>query len=172
LRQAIRRTGKKKIDVKAAASILERLNDAAKDDSLVSQQRFVIMNFDVLSRFVRHSGENVRTVYEYLKAGGLNVGTYHGFRSACYRAGLRRRVKNRAPVPEESPDGVRRIRESQKAEGISKTAKERGAGAGRRNPSLPPVYLPGGVEVTIDPESGAKYFEIKSGKTGKGSEAT
>jgi hypothetical protein len=70
------------IDTKTAGLLLDRLNNTTKDKSIVSLRRFITMNIDLLSRFLRISGENVRTIYEFLKAGGLNVGTYHGFRSA------------------------------------------------------------------------------------------
>jgi hypothetical protein len=158
---------RKRIDMKAAAQVLEKLEDTAGNDTDVSMGRFVVMNFEAFSRFVSHPGKNVRHIYEYLKAGGLDVGTYHGFRSACYRAGLRRRTRKPVISSQESVDGLKIPREVQKppkAENMAKTAEERKAEKSKYNPALPPVFLPGGVEAIIDPETGAKYFEIKSKK--------
>jgi hypothetical protein len=163
---------KKKIDTRAAGSLLEKLDSVTRDNSIVSLRRFIALNLDTFSRFIRFSGGNVRTLYEYLKAGGLDVGTYHGFRSACYRTGLRRRTKKNVPVLGEGVCGTKnpaRLRARQKEEGAAATV-ESGDGSIKHNPTLPSVYLPGGVEAIIDPETGAKCFEIKSGKTEKESE--
>ena len=156
---------KKRIDMKAAAQILERLGDTAEDNSDISLGRFVTLNFEVVSRFLSRSGKNVRHVYEYLKTNGLDVGTYHGFRSACYRAGLRRRPKKSVLSSQEPANGMktlREVQELQKAEIAVKTKEERKLEKSKYNPALPPVFLPGGVEAIIDPETGAKCFEIKS----------
>jgi hypothetical protein len=158
---------KKRIDMKTAAAVLEKLNDMAEDDHRVSLGRFVTLNFEVLSRSISRSRKSIRHIYEHLKAGGLDVGTYHGFRSACYRAGLRRRPKQSVISFQESSSGVetlKEVQESQKVETAAKTREERKTEMSKHKLALPPVFLPGGVEAIIDPETGAKCFEIKSQK--------
>jgi hypothetical protein len=156
---------KKRINMKTAAPVLEKLNGATEDDHSVSLGRFVAINFEVLSRSISRSG--VRHIYEHLKAGGLDVGTYHGFRSACYRAGLRRRSKRSVTTFREPSGGVetsKEVQEHQKVESATKTKEEHKTEMNKYNLALPPVFLPGGVEAIIDPETGAKCFEIKSQK--------
>jgi hypothetical protein len=159
---------KKRINMKMAAPVLEKLNDAAEDDHSVSLGRFVVINFETLSRSISRSGKNIRDIYEHLKAGGLDVGTYHGFRSACYRAGLRRQTKKSAISFQEPVRGLKASKEapesqSQKAGAAAKTREERKTEKNKYS-ALPPIFLPGGVEAIIDLETGAKSFEIKSGK--------
>jgi hypothetical protein len=48
--------------------------------------------------------------------------------------------------------------ESPKSENMSK--EEHKTKQSKYNPALPPILLPGGVEAIIDPETGAKRFEI------------
>jgi hypothetical protein len=158
---------RKRIDMKAAAQILEKLEDSAEEDTDVSLGRFVAVNFEALSRFVSYPGKNIRHIYEHLKAGGLDVGTYHSFRSACYRAGLRRRTKKSAFSLQELVNDVKTPTERQEApktKNMTRTAEERRAEKSKYNPALPPVFLPGGIEAIIDPETGAKCFEIKARK--------
>jgi hypothetical protein len=159
---------KKKIDMKTAALVLDKLNDAVEDDHSISLGRFIAINFEVLSYSISRSGKNIRDIYEHLQAGGLDVGTYHGFRSACYRAGLRRRAPKRPTISfQESARGVKaskEVQELQKIEAAAKTGEDRKTGISKYNPALPPVFLPGGAEAIIDPETGAQCFEIKSKK--------
>jgi hypothetical protein len=124
------------------------------------------MNINVFSRCIRSSGKNIRNIYEELKASGLDVGTYHGFRSACYRAGLRRQQKRRVPVLQKLADSVKNLKEVQgtqgkeRMEGVTATFEECRPGVRKHNSALPPVILPGGIEAIIDPETGAKRFAI------------
>lgn len=55
------------------------------------------------------------------------------------------------------------IQKPQQAENLAKSEKHK-TGQSKYNPALPPVILPGGIEANIDLETGAKFFEIKSGK--------
>jgi hypothetical protein len=159
------RIEKKNIDIKAAAPILEKLGDAPENESTVSLGKFVAENRDVLAR----SSKNVREIHEYLKANGLDVGTYHSFRRTCYRAGLRRRSA-KVPAASQKPMDNLKARVSVEPNGQQKPqqarrapeAEEQKARVSKYNPALPPIYLPGGVEAIIDPETGAKHFEIKS----------
>lgn len=160
----INKIEKKKVDMRAAVQVLKKLENFAKDDNnIVSLRRFVTVNLDVLSRLVQFSGKNLRNIYEDLKASGLDVGTYHGFRSTCYRAGLRRRQKRRLPVLQEPAGSVKNPQKIQEPKGkgdVTATSAERRPGVSRYNPALSPIILPGGIEAIIDPETGAKRFEI------------
>jgi hypothetical protein len=163
LNHAIKKIEKKNIDMKAAVPILEKIERAAKDNNIVSLGRFVVINFDAFSRLVRHAGKNIRNIYEDMKASGLDVGTYHGFRRACYRAGLRRQPRRRATIFQEPADILKNSKRPQAAPQQGDEASksnERGPGVSKYNPALPPVMLPGGIEAIIDPETGAKRFEI------------
>jgi hypothetical protein len=163
LNQNIKKIEKKRINMRTAVSIIEKLEHLAKDDNIVSLRRFVAVNFDVLSRLVRYSGKNIKTLYEDLKASGLDVGTYHGFRSACYRAGLRRRPKRRVTVFQEPADIFKKMQSPQaspKNSGVTSASNDCEPEVSKYNPALPPVILPGGIEAIIDPETGAKRFEI------------
>jgi hypothetical protein len=146
----------KKIDLKAAGVILEKLKEEMKDRNVVSLSAFIVMKRDELS----HSGKNLKELYEYLKAGGLDVGTYHGFQSACYRAGLRRRAgRTSAATVSQVSTEPEKAQKPQQAESLGKSEDNR-ARKSKYNPALPPIILPGGVEAIIDPETGAKRFEI------------
>jgi hypothetical protein len=158
---------KKKISLKTAAPIMEKLDDS---EDTVSLGKFVAVHFDTLSR----SGKNLRQIYEYLKANGLDIGEYHSFRSACYRAGLRQRKpktvavgetrKNERPKAQEKEQSqalveVRKAHETDKPGNLSKEGELK-ARVSKYNPNLPPIMLPGGVEAFLNPETGAKGFEI------------
>jgi hypothetical protein len=161
---------RKKINLKTGGLILEKLKEEARDGIDVSLRMFIAINRDALSS----SGKNLKELYEYLKAGGLDVGTYHGFQSACYRAGLRQRARRAAAVSREpagnekrekvrEPTGQGMAQKPQQAESPGKSENHE-VWQSKHNPALPPVFLPGGVEAIIDLETGAKSFEIKSGK--------
>jgi hypothetical protein len=162
---------KKKISLKTAGPIMEKLDDS---EDIVSLGKFVAIHFEILSR----SGKNLRQIYEYLKANWLDVGEYHSFRSACYRAGLRQRTpktaalggtrKNVRPkaTEKEQPQAlveVRKAHEADKPGNLSKEGELK-AKVSKYNPNLPPILLPGGLEAFINPETGAKGFEIESSK--------
>ena len=157
---------KKKISLKAAAPIMEKLDD---DEDIVSLGKFVAIHFEAFSR----SGKNLKQIYEHLKTGGLDVGNYHSFRSACYRAGLRQRKPKVTAKGNESPKNVQakaqekartpaeigETHETDKSSNLGKEEERKGK-VSKYNPFLPPVMLPGGVEAFIDPETGGKSFEI------------
>ena len=160
---------KKEIDLDAAAPILEKLSDAVRAKRVVSLGKFVTMNFDIFFR----SGGSVKQVYEYLKTSGLDVGTYHSFRSACNRVRKQRRL-NASMAVKETAEGIKTTsqRETEmifKAENSKDTVEKQKEGqknpqaqdkVSKYNPMLPPIILPGGVEAFIDPETGGKCFEI------------
>jgi hypothetical protein len=148
-----------------ASSILEEMKDAGEAD-VVSLGKFIAQNIDSLDALSR-SGKNVKQIYEYLKAKGQDVGTYHGFRSICYRAGLRQRTTKKTSAMREKSVKAQDIKGTKKVQGSPKLGnaisedEHKGKGS-KYNPALPPVFLPGGVEAIIDLETGAKCFEIKS----------
>jgi hypothetical protein len=166
----------KKIDMKVAASVLEKLGNSAENE-IVSLRKFIEKNFDIFLR----SGRGVKAIYEYLKTNGLDVGTYYGFKSLYYR--VKRRINSTNPSAEKiAPAPIKKepcpveieakMAEKKEAEASKKSKEVQKPWESKYNPALPLVYLPGGVEAIIDPETGAKYFEIKSGKSGKESERT
>jgi hypothetical protein len=138
----------KKIDMKVAASVLEKLDSPAENE-IISLRKFIERNFYIFLR----SEKGVKGIYEYLKANGLDVGTYYGFKSLYYRVKSKINSTNSS---REKAEG--KAKASEKPKEIQKPRES------KYSPALPPVYLPGGVEAIIEPETGAKYFEIKSGK--------
>jgi hypothetical protein len=160
---------RKKINLKTGGKILEELKEETKDGIDVSLRAFIALNRDTLSS----SGKNLKELHEYLKARGLDVGTYYGFQSACYRAGLRQRVMRVAASREPASNAKRekvlestgqgRTQKPQQAKSPDQPENHK-ARQSKRNPVLPPVFLPGGVEAIIDLETGAQSFDIKSGK--------
>lgn len=161
---------KKKIDIETASSHLGEMYEASGVDKTVSLGNFVARNLDSLNALLR-SGKSVKQIYEYLKVRGQDVGTYHGFRSTCYRAGLRRRivknskaakgaVKSIKPQSPERPEIPHGSQSDRNAVGLGNCK----AKTSKYNPALPPIILPGGIEANIDLETGAKFFEIQPGK--------
>jgi hypothetical protein len=165
----------KKIDMKVAAPVLEKLVSPAENE-IVSLRKFIERNFYIFLR----SERGVKAIYEYLKTNGLDVGTYYGFKSLYYR--VKNRINSTTSSAEKIPAPVKKephpveveaeMAEKRETEASKKPREIQKPRESKYNPALPPVYLPGGVEAIIDPETGAKYFEIKSGKPGKESERT
>ena len=85
---------RKEIDLDVTAPILGKLNDAVRVERTVSLGKFVAMYVGNFSR----SGGSVKQIYEYLKASGLDIGTYHSFRSACHRAGFKQGISNDSTI--------------------------------------------------------------------------
>jgi hypothetical protein len=139
------------------------MRDTLEEEAdVVSLGQFIIRNFDALSDLFR-SGKSVKQIYEDLKAIGEDVGTYHGFRTVCYRAGLRRRESKRSAIQKKSQENTKGSKELEKAQRPTKSGNSGDASiakGSKYNPALPPVILPGGVEAVIDLETGAKHFEI------------
>jgi hypothetical protein len=149
-----------------ASSLLEKMKDTLEKPNVVSLGKFIARNRDSLNVLLR-SGKSIKEIYEYLNAEGQDVGTYHSFRTVCYRTGLRRRDPAASAVQKNNLKNTK----TQASVG-SKTVdnppkpdnacgkEEHKANVSKYNPALPPVILPGGVEAIIDPETGAKRFEI------------
>jgi hypothetical protein len=143
--------------------ILEELREETKDGIDVSLRTFIAMNRDMLSS----SGKNLKELYEYLKAKGLDVGTYYGFQSACYRAGLRRWAKKSSKTPKEAVENIN-VQPAKKSEVSHEPQEAKNVGesengkakTNKYSSALPPVILPGGIEAIIDSETGAKRFEF------------
>jgi hypothetical protein len=157
---------KKKIHIEIASSLLEEMKNALEGADVVSLGKFIARNFNSLNALL-HSGKNIKQIYEYLKAKGQDVGTYHSFRTLCYRAGLRRREPKVSPIqgkPLENTKtqeliGAKKLQEPTKSKNVSREEEPK-TKESKYNPRLPPIFLPGGVEAIIDPETGAKRFEI------------
>jgi hypothetical protein len=152
--------------METASSLLEKMKGTLEVAEVVSLGKFIDQNFDSLNALL-HSGKTIKQIYEYLKAKGQDVGTYHSFRTIFYRAGLRHREPNVSSIrgrPLENTKtqeltGVKKGQEPTKSKSVNREEDPR-AKKSKYNPTLPPIFLPGGVEAIIDPETGAKRFEI------------
>lgn len=161
--------GKKKLDAQAVALALKELEELSEYGNALSVRELIEGNFILLSQ----SGKSIKSIHEFLKSKGLDVGSYEGFRRIYRR--VRIRDETGKTVRTDSIAGATKMerRESghSSAEPDAEKIKEpksnkdvKADDTGRKkrinNPALPPIYLPGGVEAIIDPESGAKSFEI------------
>lgn len=160
--------GKKKLDAQAVALALKELEELPEYGNALSVRELIEGNFILLSQ----SRKSIKDIYEFLKSKGLDVGSYEGFRRIYRRVRVRnemgknvRTVSNSGTTKAEGrecghslaePDGEK-VKGSKPNEGVKADDTDRKR---VKNPALPPIYLPGGVEAIIDPESGAKSFEI------------
>jgi hypothetical protein len=156
---------KREIGLERNDEMMERLATAEATPKempeSVSLRKFIDLNFQAFT----DSGKTTREIYEFLKEENIDVGSFQVFKSLYSR--VRRACHGqfvnpiRPPVAE-APSDDSKVQASSGKE--KKEGSDHKNGQSRYNPALPPVYLPGGVEAIIDPETGAKYFEIKSGK--------
>lgn len=126
------------------------------------------LRFLSLTDFIREyysvlheSKKTAREIYDYLSGHGIDIGTFKTFSNLYSRAGNEFRKKNAiqnsvAPVVPQP-----RNQEPEKAISPEATPEKK-----KYNPACPPIFLPNGTEIEIDPETGAKTFKIK----GKGSD--
>jgi hypothetical protein len=154
---------KKEISLERNDEIMKRMmvmrTPSGKPES-VSLRKFIDLNFQAFT----DTGRTTREIYEFLKEENIDVGTFQVFKTLYSRVRRGRRTANPVKIPEmtEAPN---RSKEQASPEAEKKEGPEnRKAGVSQYNPALPPVYLSGGVEAIIDPETGAKCFEIKSGR--------
>jgi hypothetical protein len=77
------------IDAELADKVLDDFRSTTKE--LISLKEFVQKNFDVFER----SGRGVKSIYEFLQAGGLDVGSYQSFQKALSEA---RQTRNKKEV--------------------------------------------------------------------------
>jgi hypothetical protein len=132
----------------------------------VSLRKFIDINFQAFT----DSRKTTREIYEFLKQENVDVGSFQVFKTLYSRVKRSRAQKSatlmKTPISGALSDSSKEQEslESKVTPIPQRAEKEGGAGEARRskyNPALPPVYLPGGVEAIIDPETGAKRFEIQ-----------
>jgi hypothetical protein len=158
---------KKEISMKRNAEIMGKLmQDATESHETVSLRKFIEINFKA---FIQ-SGKSTRYIYEFLKGEGIDVSSFQVFKSLYSKVKKAWKQKitasakfsaliesssdlQESPMPCEAPKKSH-LKRSALADHNTKQSKY--------NPALPPVILPGGIEAIIDPETGAKRFEIKS----------
>ena len=149
---------------------------------LVKQQELKISFLDFmrlnLQKF-KKTGLSRQTIYENLTRKGLNLGSFNvfsGYWSRVEKSGIF--ISANTPSEANSPvkaDVVEEV-EEQKQEPERSAEREREVKQEVRpemklteepkkktNPALRPIYV-NGVEVQVDPATGAKTFEIKSSK--------
>ncbi|MDR0411548.1 MAG: hypothetical protein LBH75_06205 [Treponema sp.] len=160
---------KKEISMEQNAEVMKKLTEtkmAAPEK--VSLRRYIDINFEVFTQ----SGKTTREIYEFLKRENIDVSSFQVFKSLYSRVKRSRLQKSESPanasIPVKSASVPKRHAANEtapKPQPKSETQPEsRWSGKSQYYPTLPPVYLPGGVEAIIDPETGAKRFEIKSAK--------
>jgi hypothetical protein len=165
---------RRKLSLQHNAEIIEELTRTkTRIPETVSLRKFIDINFDAFA----NSGKTILEIYDFLKEKNLDVSSFHVFRSLYSKVKTARRrnpaLPKRAPVLEELPPKLKEQTQAQAIpekvqnplrEGYETNARKDSpaqAKVSKYNPALPPVFLPGGVEAWIDPETGAKCFEIK-----------
>ena len=166
---------RKEIPLEHNAEIIEELlQTESKMPKTVSLRKFIDMNFQA---FVS-SGKTVREIYDFLQGKNLDVSNFHVFRTLYSKVKKSQKLKSvgstKAPVAEmipassenpmqKAPDKEQRALQKEGESNVRKEPQSEGK-VSKYNPHLPPIMLPGGVEAFIDPETGAKGFEIPSRK--------
>jgi hypothetical protein len=148
----------KKIDLDKGMEALTHLDEVP--NPIVSARQFVILNFDTLQR----SGKTLKALHDFFTSKEIDVGTFESFR-AVYNSVKRARksqpveLASLEPIPEK-PTKPKKSAPAPPTEdtGTVKTPK-RLPGLGLR-----PVFLADGTEIEIDPDTGARIFQIKSNK--------
>jgi len=166
---------KKEISLERNDEIIKKLLcTGTQAPAIVSLKKFIDINFQAFM----NSGKTTREIYEFLKEEKIDVSSFKVFKTLYSKVKKSRShtftTPVRALVSEELP--ARSKEPTQAAPGKEQKTVQNGGESGERkepqpkgkvskyNPLLPPIMLPGGVEAFIDPETGGKSFEIKSGK--------
>lgn len=148
---------RKEISLEHNAEIIEELlSTGAKVPETVSLRKFIAINFQAFTK----SGKSIREIYDFLKEKKIDVGSFHVFRSLYSKVKKTQNLKLTAPVRGPLDHGEL---ESRRTQIPFQNGGEADVNKPRQNkhaPALPPVFLPGGVEAIIDPETGAKSFEF------------
>jgi hypothetical protein len=156
---------KRQIDLKKGKEIMARLNEIP--DPIVTARQFIVMNFDELQQ----SGKALRALHQFLLNNGLDVGSYEYFQ-AVYNSVKRSRKANPSGSGSSSSVAILEKGEPEKPTKPERTApelsmiektkdgndvKKRPRGVGLR-----PLCLADGTEIEIDPNTGARIFQIRS----------
>jgi hypothetical protein len=148
---------RKQISLEHNAEIIEELlSTGAKVPETVSLRKFIAINFQAFT----DSGKSIREIYDFLKGKKIDVGGFHVFRSLYSKVKKSQNMKFAFPVRDLSEH---RALEPGKTQKILQDGGEADVNKPRQSkhtPVLPPVFLPGGLEAIIDPETGAKSFEF------------
>ena len=135
---------KKEIELGAAHDAVGSLGEIPK--SALGIRGFISMHFDVL----QGSGHSLKTLYQFLKSKGVDVGTFGSFRVIYWRVKRKRAsaAEGKAkPTQASAPQVKAKIGEKKEQENVE----------GYR---LKPVTLPDGTAIEIDLETGARTFKI------------
>jgi hypothetical protein len=152
----------KKIDLDKGREALTHLDEVP--NPIVSARQFVILNFDTLQQ----SGKTLKALYDFLVNKGIDLGTFESFR-ADYNSVKRARGKNPGTpeLLEAIPEKLAMPEKSAPAPPMEKNPKDTEAAKAPQRPrgvGLRPLHLADGTEIEIDPETGARIFQIKSNK--------
>ena len=166
---------KKEICLKRNDEIIEKLKKLETiNPETVSLRKFIDINFqDFVS-----SGKSTREIYEFLKEEKVDVSSFQVFKNLYSQVKKSRKqapaTPVSAPTPKEFPAKTKELTQVMPINGqkVFQTGGEPNVRRepqpddkiSKNNPMLPPVFLPGGVEAIVDPTTGARRFEIKSGK--------
>jgi hypothetical protein len=154
---------KKRIELEKVQNVMARLDEIPK--SVLTARQFIATYFDRLQT-LQQSGRSLKAIYQFLLANGIDVGTYESFRTVYRRV---KRVQKTQVVTENldvitehekaAPPAKVTPGESEKAKNKNDDVQKRPRGVGLR-----PLCLADGTEIEIDPDTGARIFQIKSNK--------
>jgi hypothetical protein len=163
----------KKIEVKKYEEALNRLDEVY--NPVVSLREFVTANFERLQK----AGKPLRALYDFLLNSGVDVGSFNYFRKVYNCEKRARKNKSITPLPlEQAPKTehaapaknnstalvpLKKITE-QEMTVPEKLDKTHDAEMGKKEKPIPyglrPIKLADGSEVKIDPETGARVFDV------------
>jgi hypothetical protein len=161
---------KKKIEPDRTQEVVNRLEGLSA--SAISVRQFIIMYFDQLYK-LQQSGRSLRAMYEFIRANEIDVGTYDSFQAVYNRIKRARKIN---PIESASSKEIPEKIEPEKATKPEKSAstpleagKTKDIKAEKTPKRLPglglsPIFLADGTEIEIDPDTGARIFQIKSNK--------
>jgi hypothetical protein len=155
----------KKIDLDKGREVLTHLDEVP--NPIISARQFVILNFDTLQQ----SGKTLKALYDFLTSREIDVGTFESFR-ADYNSVKRSRKTNPAGssssetiLEKVEPEKSTKLEEAASAPSMFEKAKNENDVKKRpRGVGLRPLCLADGTEIEIDPNTGARIFQIRSNK--------
>jgi hypothetical protein len=157
---------KKEIELDKTREVVNRLEELTV--TTISVRQFIIMYFDQL-RELQQSGRSLKAIYEFILANGIDVGTYGSFQAVYNRI---KRARKTNLVGQASSEAILEKAEPEKPTKLGKSAPApptEDTGTVKTPKRLPglglrPVFLADGTEIEIDPDTGARIFQIKSNK--------
>jgi len=139
-----------------ADEVVERLNELPR--RVITVQEFISTHFDEL----HDSGQSLKELHQFLQSNGVAVGTFDSFR-VTYGRVKRERAGNKDAKSPPKPPEISKTHESEEIHepnSVPEVKQSAVAHSQKRGGGLRPLTSADGVELEIDPETGARTFKI------------